>query len=354
MRDLLLCVPVGLLGGSASHLFLYLLKKCEHRWALSSAPRVLKTGVGGVLVSGVALVSFRVIGEPATLQSGLGVANRLLNGQYVLWVCLFILGAKILATVFTFGSGGVGGLFVPSATIGAALGAACDLMFHPSQPGLFTLVGIAAFAGASYNSLLFAAVFVAEATGSATLVVPSLIASCTAFLISAGISNSESQRHRRPTDEALLASFRCRDWMTTKITVAYSDHSLTQFAERSLHEHAHQELPVIAHDGRFLGLASLRSLRSVPKSQWVSTSVEKIMDPGARTACAEHSMADAERELAKGDHDYLPVIDPATDQLIGILSMSDILKARNRAQEVLRPDSGNGPSLMTRLEQERT
>jgi CBS domain-containing protein len=245
-------------------------------------------------------------------------------------------------------------LFVPSATIGAALGAACDLLFHPSQPGLFTLVGIAAFAGASYNSLLFAAVFVAEATGSATLVVPSLIASCTAFLVSAGISNSESQRQKRPTDESLLASLLCRDWMSTKIVIAYPDHNLTQFAERSLHEHTHQELPVIAHDGRFLGLASLRSLRSVPKSQWASTSIEKIMDPDARTVCADHSMAYAEKELAKGDHDYLPVIDPATDKLIGILSMSDILQARNRAQDILRPDSGEGRSLMRRLEQERT
>jgi chloride channel protein, CIC family len=352
-RDLLLCIPVGLLGGLASHVFLWILKKCKRRTALSSAPRLFKTGFGGILVSAVALLSFKVLGEPATLQAGLPVANNLLNGHYLLWACLFLLGAKILATAFTFGTGGVGGLFVPSATIGAALGAACDIVFHPSQPGLFTLVGIAAFAGASYNSLLFAAVFVAEATGSAALVVPSLIASCTAFLISAGISNSESQRQKRPTDEALLSSFRCRDWMTTRIVVAYADHNLTSFAERSLHEHTYQELPVIAPDGRFLGLANLRSLRSVPKSQWVSTSLEKIMDPGARTVCAEHSMAHAEKELAKGNHDYLPVIDPATDQLIGILSMSDILRARNRAQDILRPDPGDGRSLMSRLEQER-
>ena len=77
------------------------------------------------------------------------------------------------------------------------------------------------------------------------------------------------------------------------------------------------------------------------------------MDPGARTVCADHSMAHAEKELAKGNHDYLPVIDPATDQLIGILSMSDILRARSRAQDILRPDQGDGRSLMSRLEQER-
>jgi chloride channel protein, CIC family len=353
-RDLLLCVVVGVAGGLASHLFLYLLKKCKRRWAASSAPRVIKTGIGGVLISAIALLSLRTIGEPATLQSGLAVANRLLNGHYILWVCLFILGAKIVVTAITFGSGGVGGLFLPSATIGAALGAACDLLLHPSQPGLFTLVGIAAFAGASYNSLLFAAIFVAEATGSAAIVVPSLIASCTAFLVSAGISNSESQRHNRPTDEALLASFRCRDWMTTKVVIAYRDHSLAQFAERSILEHPYQELPVIESNGRFVGMASVRSLRSVPKSQWVSTSVEKIMDPGARTVCAGHSLAYAEKELAKGNHDYLPVIDPANDQLIGILSMSDVLRARKRSQEILSPNAGDGRSLLTRLEEERT
>lgn len=349
IRDLLLCVPVGLLGGLCSHIFILLLQGTKRRWATWDIPRAFKTGFGGVLVTAIALISYRVIGEPATLQSGLGVANRLLNGKYVLWVCLFILVAKLLATVVTFGSGGVGGLFVPSATIGAALGACCDLMFHPSQPGLLTLVGIAAFSGASYNSLLFSAVFVAEATGSATLVVPSLIASCTAFLISAGISNSESQRQKRPTDEALLASFRCGDWMTTKIIVAKLDHSLAHFAERAMSEHSFKELPVIGSDGLFIGLASLRSMRSIPRSQWISTSVEKIVDPGTRTVCAEHSLANAEEELAKGEHDYLPVIDPATDQLVGILSMSDVLRARSRAKEVLRHEPGEGRSLMGRL-----
>jgi CIC family chloride channel protein len=334
-------------------LFLLLLKKFKRAWATWSAPRVIKTGFGGVLVSAVALFSIAAIHEPATLQAGLGVANRLLNGHYVLWVCLFILVAKLFVTALTFGSGGVGGLFVPSAAIGAALGAACDLMFHPSQPGLFTLVGIAAFAGASYNSLLFSAVFVAEATGSATLVVPSLIASCTAFLISAGISNSESQKQKRPTDEALLGSFLCRDWMTTKIVVAFPDHSLAQFAERSILEHPYQALPVVTERGTFLGMASLRSFRSIPKSQWITTAVAKIMDPGTRTVCPEHSMAYAEKELTRGTHDYLPVIDPATDQLIGMISMSDILRARSRAQEILRPDGMQGRSLLERLEQER-
>ena len=62
-------------------------------------------------------------------------------------------------------------------------------------------------------------------------------------------------------------------------------------------------------------------------------------------------MAHAEKELTKGSQDYLPVTDQATDQLIGIISASDILRARSRAREILRPEEGR--SLLERLEQER-
>ena len=197
LRDLLICVPLGLAGGLASHLFLGTLAKVKLIWAGMAVPRIVKLTLGGVIVSGIAFLGNYLMGVPVTLHSGLPVANDLLNGKYLLAGCLMIFAAKLLATAFTFGTGGVGGLFVPSATIGAALGAAFDAVFNPSHPGLFTLIGIAAFTGASYNSLLFAAVFVAEATGSPALVVPSLIASSTAFLVASGISNSPSQRASR-------------------------------------------------------------------------------------------------------------------------------------------------------------
>jgi CIC family chloride channel protein len=271
---------------------------------------------------------------PATLQAGLPVANALLNGKYLLWACAFLFAVKLIATVVTFGMGGVGGLFVPSATIGAALGAACDAMFHPSQPGLFTLIGIAAFTGASYNSLLFAAVFVAEATGSPALVVPSLIASSAAFLVAAGISNSEVQREHRITDEGKLSTMPCRDWMSRRIVVASPIETLARFHDRAVLEHSFDELPVVAKDGIFLGIAAMKSLRMVPREKWASLPVTSIMDRQARTVCAYHSMRIVEQELAHGAHDYLPVVDPATDRLIGMLSARDVLRARMRVDEI--------------------
>lgn len=341
VRDLFLCLPVGVLGGLASHLFLGLLSKTKRRFSRWTAPRIFKSFCGGVLLSAIAFLTLYVIQTPATLQAGLPVANQLLHGDFILKVCIFLFVMKLLATVITFGMGGVGGLFVPSATIGAALGAACDALFHPSQPGLFTLVGIAAFTGASYNSLLFAAVFVAEATGSPALVVPSLIASAVSFLVAAGISNSEAQRDHRITDEAQLSTMPCGEWMSRKIVVASPNETLARFHDRAVMEHTFDELPVLAEDGTFLGMAAMKSLRMVPQEKWATLPITEIMDKHARTVCAYYTMEAVERELAHGAHDYLPVVDPATDHLIGILSSSDIMRARLRAREVLQTKQTN-------------
>jgi CBS-domain-containing membrane protein len=129
--------------------------------------------------------------------------------------------------------------------------------------------------------------------------------------------------------------------MTTRILVATPGQTLAHFMERSLVEHSFQELPVVGHAGTFLGMAALRTLRSVPREKWDRTLVAAILDHKAKTICPAHSMAVAERELALGHHDYLPVVDPSTDQLMGIISSSDVLRARQSAQEGLRTGKTN-------------
>lgn len=196
-RDLLVAVPLGLCAGLASHLFLGALAAVKKMSSNIRLPIPVRMTFAGVLVSGVAFLSWKVLGTPVTLQAGLPVANDLLSGHYIFAACLAIFVLKIAATSLTFGSGGVGGYFVPTATIGAALGACFDVFFSASQPGVYTLLGIAAFSGATYNSLLFSGVFIAEATGNVFLVAPALVACSVAFLVSSGVSNSRSQRLRR-------------------------------------------------------------------------------------------------------------------------------------------------------------
>jgi CIC family chloride channel protein len=247
-----------------------------------------------------------------------------------LGICLFLFLAKLLATSFTFGMGGVGGLFVPSATIGAGLGAACDILFHPSQPGLFTLVGIAAFTGASYNSLLFSAVFIAEASGSPALVVPGLLASSTAFLVTAGVSNSQSQRSGRFTEAKHMETSACAAWMTRRIRIARPEETLLEVRERVFARTGLRSLPVIGEDGAFLGMVSAAAMRELDEFELESRTVEDALERKSRFAIPSTPMLEVERIFTELRIDYLPVIDPISEKLLGILSPTDVLRARHK------------------------
>jgi CIC family chloride channel protein len=326
-RDILVALPLGITAGLASHLFLWFLGRCRNWFGALPFPVPLRTGAGGLCLVAVAALSYYVMGKPVTLQAGLPVANDLLNGRYLLPACLTIFVLKLVATSVTFGSGGVGGLFVPTATIGAALGACFDRLVPGSVPGIYTLLGIAAFSGASYNSLLFSAVFIAEATGNVFLVVPALIASTFAFLVAAGVSNSRAQRSSRGGLKETLAHTPLTRFMTTRIVTIAPGETLDAFAKSVLIAHHFKALPVIGEGGTFQGMVSLGHLRGVPMAEWRRVLVTHVMDTQARTLCPHHSAADAERTIREGPYDYVPVVEPTTYRLVGIVSRSDIFGA---------------------------
>ena len=326
-RDLLIAIPLGVIAGLASHAFLWTLGRLRRQFEGLPSPIFIRTALGGVLLVALAFASYRLVGQPVTLGAGLPVANALLNGRYVLWTALAIFGLKLLATSITFGCGGVGGLFVPTATMGAALGAVFDAVLAPSHPGVYTLLGIAAFSGASYNSILFSAVFVAEATGNVFLVVPSLVASTVAFVVTAGVSNSRSQKARRPSWRDRLRSVPVVQIMTTRIVAAHPGDTLEQFSHSVLLAHHFKALPVIDEHGVMKGMVGLTHLRSVPMTEWKKVLVAHVMDPAARTICSHHSAADAEQALRRGPYDYVPVVDPQNYVLVGIVSDSDIYRS---------------------------
>jgi len=326
-KDLLVALPLGLCAGAASHLFLWTLRYCRRRFGGLPGPLPLRMAAAGGLLVLIAFLGYRILGRPVTLQAGLPIANLLLNGNFGLRAAALVFVLKLLATSITFGGGGVGGLFVPTATIGAALGACFDQIFAASHPGVFTLLGIAAFAGASYNSILFSAVFVAEATGNVFLVVPALVASSFAFLISAGVSNSRAQRVHRPGWRDALAKVPVERLMATRIVTASPRQTLESFAHSVLVTHHFKALPVIDEKGGLLAMVSVDHLRSVPRGDWRRVTVDAVMDRQVRTLCPEHSAADADATFQQTPYDYIPIVNPRTYQLIGIVSQSDVYRS---------------------------
>ena len=122
-------------------------------------------------------------GLPVTEGGGLDLVRQLLTGGTLPAQAVMFLALKLLATAVTFAAGGVGGLWLPSFTMGAAIGAGFDAVLGLGQPGYMTLVGAASFAGATHESLLIPVVFLAETTAQAALVVPALVGSTVAYLM---------------------------------------------------------------------------------------------------------------------------------------------------------------------------
>jgi CIC family chloride channel protein len=142
---------------------------------------------GGVAGAGLVLLALPAFlwwkGLLVTQGGGVPLVIHLLRVTPPLGVALAFFALKSLATALTFEGGGVGGTWLPSITMGAALGAAFEALVRTGHPGLMAMLGATAFTGAAHGTLLVPVVFLAETTAQANLVVPGLVATTVAFLV---------------------------------------------------------------------------------------------------------------------------------------------------------------------------
>ncbi len=100
-----------------------------------------------------------------------------------MWAILLLCGAKIIATCFTLGSGGSGGVFAPSLFIGASAGAAfgvalqsLGLLPEGGSPAAYALVGMAAVVAGTTHAPLTAMLMLFEITRDVYVLLPIMLA----------------------------------------------------------------------------------------------------------------------------------------------------------------------------------
>jgi CIC family chloride channel protein len=102
---------------------------------------------------------------------------------------LLLLGAKLLATLLTIGSGGSGGVFSPSLFLGSALGGFCGYALAALFPGLgvdpqtMTLVGMASMVAATTSAPMTAALMTYEMTLDYLVVLPIMVGVAVAYSV---------------------------------------------------------------------------------------------------------------------------------------------------------------------------
>jgi len=162
-------------------------------------PGWAKVVIGGLLTG---FVGFWM---PEILGTSYPVILRTLSAESMgFWALVAIFFAKAIATSFTVGSGGSGGVFAPAIVCGGTLGGAVGVFFAkvlPASwgihPAAFALVGMAGFLASAIRTPLTAIVMVAEISGNHQLIVPAMWVCGIAFWLNNGWTLYRSQVHNR-------------------------------------------------------------------------------------------------------------------------------------------------------------
>lgn len=193
LGDLALSAVLGVLVGILAVAFSTVYHRVSGQLRSKQMPYMAKYFIGGAAVGAIALIVKVAYGGPYTFGPGYNLIQGGLSATFSLQFLLAILVLRMLATCFTLGSGGVGGVFFPLVVFGSLTGSIFGLLVH-GDVAIFASVGIAAFMSAGYKTPLAAVTFIGDTTGSVSFLVPAMLGSAIAYLVSGESSVSTEQK----------------------------------------------------------------------------------------------------------------------------------------------------------------
>ena len=345
---------LGLLAALASVLFVRALYWTEDRFEKADKmPGWLQPAIGAALLGLLALVYGRIPGLaydhiPQVYGVGYETITMALQGGGTVGLLLALMLLKIVATSFTLGSGGSGGVFAPSLFIGATLGGACGLLVNQLWPGLtapvgaYALVGMAAVFAGSTQASMTAVVIVFELTGDYRLILPLMLTVVISTLLTRSMLHGESIytmklsrrgiRIAKGRDVDVMQGVLVQEAMTTRVdtvpTTMTLDRLRTEFARTQ-----HHGFPVVDEEGKLYGIVTVQDAgRAMESGMKPDTPVARFAERNLEVAYPDEPMADALHRLSLRDIGRLPVVSRRDHNLLlGAVRRSDILRAYNIA-----------------------
>lgn len=316
-------------------------------------PKAVKPVIG-LAISGLIAVLF-----PEVIGLGYGYLQYLIEGNLslvgtnylglpILAVLVLVVAFKILATALTVGSGGSAGVFAPSLVIGGFVGAALWVVvnrFFPGQvpiPAPLVIVGmVALFAGVG-RVPISVILMVSEMTGTLALLVPSMVAVVISYFVTGSKytiyknqvpKRSDSPAHRGEYNVPLLTRMFVHDAMKVDV-LSMSPRDTVAAAQQLMLDHDFHSIPVVDSE-KVVGIATLGDLQGVPAEKMGSTSLAEVMTKGPLTAYPDESLLDAMSRMTDHRVGRLPVVTRDSGKLVGMVTMSDLIRAYQRTVKAL-------------------
>jgi len=323
---------LGVLAGIVAPWFLRSLRKAETLFAWGNLPVPARLMLGGLVVGALA------IWVPEVCGNGYSVVVAILNGQLVWKILVVVLVCKWIATAASFGSGAPGGVFTPTLFMGAALGYLFGYGVNSvwpegaADPRAFALVGMGALLAAASHAPVMAIIMLFEMTLSYDIIMPLMLCSVVAYYTARGIEDqslySEALNKKAAADPArmhlpgVVADLVRAQSSSVALTARFVEIA-NQFLE------TRQAEIYVTNDGRYAGMISLHDIKPHLSDPEVAAYViaEDVRREDVPTVAPSATLADALRVFAQCDSQTLPVVEPSSRLLSGILVKKDLLLA---------------------------
>ena len=340
--DLLPMVPVllgsGVLFGLISMLFMMTL--------LYATKIAGKSGFGPLplVLSAAVICGVIALFVPEVLGTGSLEINNIINGGYDIGFLLLLFMLKLTATSLCIGFGLFGGIFSPAAFIGAAAGGFLGKLMafggFATVPALLPIAGFAAVTAAVVGAPISVVLVVLELTQSYEFAVAAMLAAVVSTFLTSlvfGHSFFDEQLLRRGIDLSqgrgnleLMSKDICTvvndDFVSVPPVVTVKD------AIDELVNSGSSEGYCVGNEKQFIGKISLPFLMQAPRNDRISQHL--IANPVKLNHDA--SVMQAMEIASKFIGETIPVVEQATNELVGVVSEADIFEIYLATQSRIR------------------
>ena len=354
--NILACALVGLLAGALSALLTLAVYASEDAFRLLPIHWMWWPAIGGLVIGIGGLI------YPQALGVGYDTIGALLQGHYTLQLLIGVLLVKSIIWSVSLGSGTSGGVLAPLLKMGGALGGLESLFLPNLGPGFWPLVSMGAILGGTMRSPFTGIVFMLELTHDVNMLLPLLFAvmiahGFTALVMRRSILTEKVSRRgyhlsREYATDPLEIIF-VREAMRTNI-VALPDTITQQDLDKILHAapgatdhhtqgdagspgnrsgHWQRLFPVVDADQRLMGVVTRNDLAQLDGQHGQGAPL-KLHHIRPVFAYPDEPLRAVVYRMAVTGLTRFPVVardDPR--HLLGMISLSDLLKARVRNLE---------------------
>jgi len=295
-----------------------------------------KAAMGGCVVGIIGLAVPDVLGE------GYHSIRDMIEGTYSQGISLVLIAcfAKVLATSFTLGWGGSGGIFAPSLVVGSFAGLAYHRMlinFFPSLSwmgeGGYALLGMAGLVGGILQAPLTGIFLIVEITGGYEVILPLIIVSSISSTVcyyfepaSIYMKDLVEKGHllRPGTDARVLSDLSIQELIEKNCAIVRPDMTLRDLITAITQSRRNYYPVVDVKTGIFLGLVTFDDIRPYlfETMMYDAVFVEQIMNTDMDIAHVGDDMADVLAIMDNRGIYSMPVVDDGV--FIGMVSKATL------------------------------